>query len=115
MDQILNLNKAMEIFDNDASLYKELMSDFLKQYPKYMNEIVKDIKNKNSKDLLFHAHRIKGMLQHLGADKASNIAQNLEKSSRMDDYKNLDMLSRQLNRELVNLKIFFKKNINFTS
>ena len=112
MDKILNIKKAMEIFDNDVSLYKELMNIFLMKYPKYMDEILDDIDNKKFKELSFKAHRLKGMLQNLGADRASKTAAILEKENsqnRNEDYKSV---YTHLNRELVNLKIFFIKNIN---
>ena len=109
MDKILNIEKAIKIFDYDVALYKELMNEFFKKYPKYMEEILNNIKDEKEKETTFTAHMLKGMLATLGAEKAEKAAFLLEKEKCSGNFL---MLYEKLDMELTNLKEFFIKNNN---
>ncbi len=68
--------------NEDALFMMELLEVYITELPKTINLISDAIAGKNSKDLLFHSHKLKGSSLTLGMDTISEISIKLENAAK---------------------------------
>jgi PAS domain S-box-containing protein len=82
------LDKAMLLnaFEGDWDFLKEVVDVFLSDYPKLLEDLRTASRNGNSDTLMRAAHSLKGMLKNFQADPAANVAFELEKKGKSDNF-----------------------------
>ncbi len=74
----IDMEEALEIVNGDDELLKEILDDFIGDYPEVLAKIKEAILRGDAHSLNGNAHKLKGMLQNVGATTASIIAFELE-------------------------------------
>lgn len=91
-EEKINFLKDIQSLE-DAAFLIELIDIYIKELPRTINNIQKAIEEKNDKDLLFNAHKLKGSSLTLGMDSISEISIKLENAAKLctfdDDVKKL--------------------------
>ncbi len=82
----------------------EFMKEFLESAPKQVQEdftlLLQSIRERNAANRIFHAHKLKGLLLTIGADRAAAICVNIEGFSGGNDAAELLSLSAVLDAEI---------------
>jgi len=86
----INIDELNEIMDNDAELIQECFAEFLIDYPSLIAEVKTAVKNKDYETIDASAHKLKGTLRYLAAEKAAAAAQKLETAGRQQDLEAMD-------------------------
>ena len=105
--ELPDLSKVMDTVDGDKELLKELVGDFLKEYPKQLDELREVIERGDSQQLARSAHSFKGAVGNFGVKSAYDLAYQLETlggESRMDT---AITVFKKLEKEMVQVRSFF--------
>ncbi|MFH0797338.1 MAG: response regulator [Candidatus Omnitrophota bacterium] len=98
----------------DSDFAAELVRSFLKILPEYIAGIEAAINNRNSEELEFSAHRLRGSAGNFRAKKVMDAALELETMGRNKNLVDPEKSWQRLNREIIQLKeemeIFLKTN-----
>jgi CheY-like chemotaxis protein len=81
-EEKINFLKDIQSIE-DAAFLIELIDIYIKELPRTINNIQKAIEEKNDKDLLFNAHKLKGSSLTLGMDSISEISIKLENAAKI--------------------------------
>jgi PAS domain S-box-containing protein len=92
----------------EEEVVREVVEVFLKEAPKYMEMLSEAIKNKDSKDIRFYAHKLKGSSSYVTAKQLVEKAQQLELAGMKQDMDVAGSLFEQVREE-------FTKVISFLS
>ena len=76
--EVLNINSAMEMVDNDRELYKMLLDAYLDDTPMDEQTLRQLETGGDPVEAAKYVHRYKGSAKQLGAEKLGQAAQNLE-------------------------------------
>jgi two-component system, sensor histidine kinase and response regulator len=76
---LLDKVTLMKSFENDHSLFKELVDIFVNDYPQMLNNLRKSLKATDAKTFSRTAHSLKGMLRNFQAEAVADTAFDLEK------------------------------------
>jgi HPt (histidine-containing phosphotransfer) domain-containing protein len=68
----------LERVDNDHDLLKQLIEIFIKKTPEYLEQLQQSVQSKNAEQTRFFAHTLKGSLANFGAEKARQMAFEIE-------------------------------------
>jgi len=82
--------------EEDLIFFIELLDIYLVDTPKLIELVIEAAKNKNSHDLVFSAHKLKGGSATLGLEKISEIASELEKLGRQGIFEGTEILAAHL-------------------
>ncbi|MBT8370188.1 MAG: response regulator, partial [Deltaproteobacteria bacterium] len=87
-DVSATMNKAilLKAFDGDRDFLKEVVDVFLSDYPKLIDDLRRAYKETDSNTLMRAAHSLKGMLKNFQADPAAELAFELEKQGKADNF-----------------------------
>jgi len=83
---IINKELLLHAFDGDWSFLKEVVEVFLSDYPRLTDDLRRASIERDSDLLMRSAHSLKGMLKNFQADSAAEIAFELEKSGKSEDF-----------------------------
>ncbi|MFU8803669.1 MAG: Hpt domain-containing protein [Bradymonadaceae bacterium] len=97
----IDLEKALSRMGGDQIMLRDLTEIFLRESPKWLNEVETAIRESNAKLLFRAAHDIKGSVDIFGASSAAETAARLEKMGRHEDLANADEALGALKAELV--------------
>jgi len=75
----INMEELFEIMDDDKELVKECFDEFVQSAPDMLGKIKSAIASEDVEGLQSHAHKIKGSLRYLAAERAADLAYDLEK------------------------------------
>ncbi len=82
VDKMLLLNA----FDGDWSFLKEIVEVFLSDYPRLMDDLRRANTEGDGDLLMRSAHSLKGMLRNFQAESAAEIAFEIEKKAKADNF-----------------------------
>lgn len=75
----INMEELFEIMDDDKELVKECFDEFVQSAPEMLRKIKRAIESEDAEGLQSYAHKIKGSLRYLAAERAADLAYDLEK------------------------------------
>jgi PAS domain S-box-containing protein len=76
----------LKAFDGDWGFLKEVADIFLSDYPRLLDELKRAFKEGDSDTLMRSAHSLKGMLRNFQAETAADVAFELEKKGKAEDF-----------------------------
>ena len=82
---VINLEAALERFDNETEIYAELVESFLEGGGTDMEAMERALAAGDRKQALYHTHKMKGGALTLGADGFASAAEKLEIRLRLDE------------------------------
>ncbi len=82
--KVLDLEKALPIFGDDMTLYRELFGDFIRSLPGKLSQLREEADCNDWKKLSLYAHNLKGLAANFGALQLSALASMLDEQSRED-------------------------------
>jgi HPt (histidine-containing phosphotransfer) domain-containing protein len=96
------LDGLLKAFENDQSLFEELVEIFINDYPQMLDTLRSTLKESDADTMTRTAHSLKGMLRNFKAEAAADTAYTLEKMGRdgvLDDADQIvDSLAEQLDQ-----------------
>ncbi len=104
-----DLKKILKQMDGNKEMLAEIIEIFLEDSQHDIAALQKAIIQKDTQAIAFPAHGLKGEFGNLGAEKAYQLARNLEtagKEGRLDD---ASILLQELIHEIELLKSFFNR------
>ena len=104
----INYKRAMEITDNDISLFESMMEAFLQTCSEYTSDIKTAVSNRNSKELRFFAHRAKSGLSSIGATAAAEFALKMEQMGESSIFYNIDEIFKVFENEIILIESYAK-------
>ena len=107
---IINMHELMDIMDHDMDLVRECFNDFLSEWPAIFKEIMEAVQALNAEQLKQAAHKLKGMLKYLCAERAVQAAMDLESAGRKKVMEGLDEKLSLLEQECLNLVQYIKNH-----
>ena len=81
----INIDELKEIMDNDSELIQECFAEFLMDFPNLISEIKAAVEHKDYEGIDAAAHKLKGTLRYLAAEKAAAAAQAVENMGKQQD------------------------------
>jgi PAS domain S-box-containing protein len=78
-------DNLIKSFENDRSLFKELVEIFVNDYPQMLNTLRTSLKALDAKTFSRTAHSLKGMLRNFQAEAAAETAFDLEKRGKLGE------------------------------
>lgn len=97
---ILDHEFVLEIVDNDLELLQMLIKNFLKNIPLHLKDLEIAIYQKDTKQLRYFAHKIKGGCLNLGGKKVSNTSHKIELAAIDNHLENVPHLYEALKHEI---------------
>jgi len=92
--EIFDMNKFLSRI-GDEELCKELINDALESVPQEIEELKNLLKENNIKDILFTAHKLKGISSNINAQLMSRAGYEIEKAGKEG---NIDKISSYINQ-----------------
>jgi HPt (histidine-containing phosphotransfer) domain-containing protein len=86
----IDIDELKEIMDNDSQLIQECFAEFLMDYPMLMAQIKTAVDAKDYDAIDASAHKLKGTLRYLAAEKAASAAQAVETAGRQQDLEGIN-------------------------
>ncbi len=97
---IVGRELLLKAFDDDWDFLKEVVEVFLSDYPKLMDDLHRALEQSDSDLLMRSAHSMKGMLQNFHALPAAEVAFELEKKGKAEEFEgvriNLENLAERI-------------------
>ena len=93
----------------DEELIKEIITIFLENNKEWLDKLCKAVKAKNSREIKFYAHAIKGDARNIGAKRLSDIAHQLECVEMQNDAREATLLFDKLKTELEKVVTFLSR------
>jgi CheY-like chemotaxis protein/HPt (histidine-containing phosphotransfer) domain-containing protein len=87
-------------FENDHSLFKELVEIYVNDYPQMLNTLRTSLKALDAKTFSRTAHSLKGMLRNFQAETAADTAFDLEKRGKQGELDGSDQIIESLAGQL---------------
>lgn len=103
---LINMEELLEIMDDDKELIKECFNEFVGDASNMLDRIQSAIASGDSDSLDASAHKIKGSLRYLAAERASSLAFDLETMGKNGDLDNAAETFQHLKTECEKLKTF---------
>ncbi|OGR59743.1 MAG: hypothetical protein A3J80_08335 [Desulfobacula sp. RIFOXYB2_FULL_45_6] len=103
---IVSIEELKEIMDGDMELIQDCFADFTQDFPETFNEIKSAVIEKDGAKLDAAAHKLKGTLRYLAAERAANAAYSLEISGKSNDMQGIQDKLETLNHECKKLLEF---------
>jgi HPt (histidine-containing phosphotransfer) domain-containing protein len=101
-----DLDKALDIVDQDNEFLKELMEIFNSDYPQKLAAIYQAIKEKDFKTLNEIAHGLKGAAGNLFLTKIYELTLELEKKGKENKIEGAEEIYKELEEELEQFRKF---------
>jgi HPt (histidine-containing phosphotransfer) domain-containing protein len=76
--EYINLRHLLELSDNDMGFVREIVGDALVIIPESLDSMKNAAEHDDRKEIIFHAHKIKGTLRFIGCTIPADIAENIE-------------------------------------
>lgn len=109
MNDAISMPQLKEIMDDNMELIRDCFSDFLIEWPDMYREIQDAANHNNFKALDESAHKLKGSLTCLAAQKAARAAFGLEAAGREQNPENLEQKLELLESECEKVVRFIEK------
>jgi PAS domain S-box-containing protein len=89
--------ELLQAFDGDWSFFTEVVEIFLSDYPRMLNDIREAFEKRDSDTLMRSAHSLKGMLRNFQAEDAADVAFQLEKKGKSENFDGVKTIIENLN------------------
>ena len=90
----------LKAFDHDWDFLKEVVDVFFSDYPRMLNDLQQAYKDRDAPTLMRTAHSLKGMLRNFQSDAGADVAYEIEKKGKQEEFKgvgkNIETLARHL-------------------
>ena len=106
-DESLNLSRAMEAVDGDMDLFREIVCEFMAEYPHQIEQIRQGIERGDPDKLEKSAHCLKGAVGNFGAKEAYEIAYALEQLGEKSLLEGAPDMLRDLEAEMSKVRHYF--------
>ena len=106
---VFDLDKALEIVDQDKEFLKELMDIFKSDYPQKSAAIYQAIKEKDFKTMNETAHGLKGAAGNLFLNKVYELALQLEKKGKENKIEGAKEIYQELEEEMEKFREFISQ------
>jgi len=103
--------QLIEEMDGDEELVKTVAKLCLDNLPEHLRQVHEAVTNKDTKLLEYAAHTIKGSAKQFGANRAANVAYQLEQKGRNRDLSSTENLAAVLDHEIELMASALKKLI----
>jgi len=103
---VINIEDLKDIMGGDMELIHECFTDFVQDFPRDFDSIKNAVIEKNDIKLNAAAHKLKGTLRYLAAEKAANAAYVLELAGKSNQMEGIEDKLETLNRECRKLLAF---------
>ncbi|MGD8947952.1 MAG: response regulator [Desulfobacterales bacterium] len=77
----------LKAFDHDWDFLKEVVDVFYSDYPRMLNDLQQAYKDRDASTLMRTAHSLKGMLRNFQADAGAEVAYEIEKNGKREEFK----------------------------
>lgn len=94
----------------DESLVDEIIPVFLKDNQERMNLLAEAVRKKDSPEVKFYAHSIKGACGTIGSPRLFDLAKQLENSARLEETNKYTGLYEQIKTRFNNLTVLLSRN-----
>ncbi|CAB1061480.1 hypothetical protein D1BOALGB6SA_6253 [Olavius sp. associated proteobacterium Delta 1] len=88
--------QLLNAFDGDWSFLKEIVEVFLSDYPRLMVDLRRAHTEGDCDSLMRSAHSLKGMLRNFQAEAAAEVAFEIEKKAKAENFENVQINIEQL-------------------
>ena len=110
MEEPINLDQAVEEFDNDREFLMELLNGFLENVQVQIKTLNHAISEDDCEKVATEAHSIAGGARNLSAHELGRIAIELEKLVRANTLESVREIFKQLEKEYNRLRDFVTNN-----
>ncbi|MCP4103939.1 MAG: AAA family ATPase [Desulfobacteraceae bacterium] len=97
---VLNTEQLLDISDSDEETIDELVSEFMKDAPVYLDDLRKAAGSGDNDQIYEKAHRLKGLVSNAGGERLREMALEIENSTRQGTFDaesaNFDLLETEL-------------------
>lgn len=90
MIKSFDTEKLREMFGEEQEIFFEILGDLIKSIPQMLTDITSSIENKDAKNLEYSAHNLKGVLANFCALNSKELAYDLEKAGKAQDFTGTD-------------------------
>jgi two-component system sensor histidine kinase/response regulator len=97
---LLDKDNLIQSFENDSSLFKELVEIFVNDYPQMLSTLRTSLKALDAQTFSRTAHSLKGMLRNFQAQAAADTAFDLEKKGKQGELDGTDEIVEKLADQL---------------
>jgi HPt (histidine-containing phosphotransfer) domain-containing protein len=98
-NDVINIEDLKDIMGGDMELIQDCFTDFVQDFPRDFDSIKNAVIEKNAIKLDTAAHKLKGSLQYLAAEKAADAAYVLELAGKSNHMDGIEEKLETLNRE----------------
>ncbi|MDA8134520.1 MAG: Hpt domain-containing protein [Desulfobacteraceae bacterium] len=105
-NNVINIEDLKDIMDGDMELIHDCFTDFIQDFPGDFDSIKNAVIEKDGIKLDAAAHKLKGTLRYLAAEKAANAAYVLELAGKSNHMEGIEDKLETLNRECRKLLAF---------
>jgi CheY-like chemotaxis protein/HPt (histidine-containing phosphotransfer) domain-containing protein len=78
--------QLLQAFDGDWGFFSEVVDIFLSDYPRLLNDLNRAFRNGDPDTLMRAAHSLKGMLRNFQAEDAADVAFEIEKRGKAENF-----------------------------
>jgi HPt (histidine-containing phosphotransfer) domain-containing protein len=100
----VNMEAALERIEGDLELYKIIINTLLNDYPEEMKKLSQHICSSNYEAVKRAAHKAKGAVSAIGAQRAQELFFHLENMGREKNLDLADEILGEINEELLKIK-----------
>ncbi|MCP4687497.1 MAG: response regulator [Desulfobacterales bacterium] len=79
---LLNPGQLIDISGNDEETIRELIAEFMKDAPRYLNDLEEAVRGGDAVRVFKTAHRLKGLVANAGAEKLQQMVLEIENGAR---------------------------------
>ncbi|MFH2059672.1 MAG: response regulator [Pseudomonadota bacterium] len=97
---VFDYKNALEIYENDYEILKEIISCYLEDVPVNLENLKKAFEIKDHSTLNHIAHSLKGGASYIGAEQVRMIALKIEKKAKINDLNHINELIKKLGVEI---------------
>ncbi|MFA5902663.1 MAG: response regulator [Desulfobacula sp.] len=98
---VFNINEALLRYNGEIETLRDIITGYLSDIPKHMEEIKAAFSGKALTVLTRIAHSLKGGALYIGAERVKDAALEVEKFAGVGKFDNIEMLIRKMEEELV--------------
>ncbi|MGA1867399.1 MAG: Hpt domain-containing protein [bacterium] len=100
----INMEAALKRIEGDEELFKIIFDTFLDEYPEEIKKLSHYISSGNYQELERTAHRTKGAVSAIGAEKARELFVVLENMGKEKNLNSADQVMEEIRKELRKIK-----------
>jgi two-component system, sensor histidine kinase and response regulator len=108
--EALNLEKLSDEYSENKVILKHLLNSVIKNLPLLIKEIETGIVNKDIEQIEKSAHKLKGAVGNIKAEKLYELADKMEKTAKQNNIDKTILIFEEINYEVYNLKECIFKN-----